>query len=63
VLQLRVFAEARDDGTVDHLALVGSSARVANLALEETIGTPVRHLRLVEEFVPHLFGTTWEKWI
>ncbi len=63
VLQLRVFAEAKDDGTVDHLALVGSSARVANLVLEETIGTPVRHLRLVEEFVPHLFGTTWERWI
>lgn len=63
VRQLRVFAEKKEDGGVDHLALVGSSVRVAHLAVEDTIGAPIRHLRLVEEFVPHLFGTTWERWI
>ncbi|RWD61718.1 hypothetical protein [Mesorhizobium sp.] len=63
VRQLRVFAEKKQDGGVDHLALVGSSVRVAHLAVEDTIRAPIRHLRLVEEFVPHLFGTTWERWI
>src|SRR5690606_35173642 len=63
VLQLRIFAERREDGGIDHLALVGSSVRVAHLAVEDAIGAPIRHLRLVEEFVPHLFGTTWERWI
>ena len=62
-LQLRIFAEKKEDGGVDHLALVGSSARVAHLAVEDTIGAPIRHLRHAEEFVPHLFGTTWERWI
>ncbi|MCV3205622.1 hypothetical protein OHD62_06300 [Mesorhizobium sp. YC-39] len=63
VLQLRIFAEKKENGGVDHLALVGSSVRVAHLAVEDPIGAPIRHLRLVEEFVPHLFGTTWERWI
>ncbi len=63
VLQLRIFAENKEDGGVDHLVLVGSSVRVAHLAVESAIGAAVGHLRLVEEFAPHLFGATWERWI